>query len=286
MKKVNLVYWAENDNFGDLLSPFIVNRMFQNEVLIIHKDLCKSSYIQWAKVIIKKILNYHVEDLHTYLKPYEKSLFAVGSILQWANKRAIVWGSGFMNSDDKYNGGQIYALRGKLSAAKVVESGGGKCDVFGDPALLLPLFVSPSKLKMYKLGIIPHFTEFLFFKKKYGDLYHVINLGSKNIEKIVEEITSCEVVLSTSLHGIIVAHAYGIPALWIKNGNINTDGFKFHDYFSSVNIEKYMGFENYEEILWNKKKAKFLFGSTIALPNIEICQIQDKLLKAFPLNLF
>ena len=46
-------------------------------------------------------------------------------------------------------------------------------------------------------------------------------------------------IFSTSLHGLIISHAYGIPAIWIKAGNIGTDGFKFKDYFSSVNIPYY-----------------------------------------------
>ena len=55
-----------------------------------------------------------------------------------------------------------------------------------------------------------------------------------DIEKLVDDILSCEVILSSSLHGIIFAHAYGVPAYHVqftdffKNGN-----FKFADYYSS-----------------------------------------------------
>lgn len=286
MKKVNLVYWDVENNFGDLLSPFIVDKILQGKYQIVHRNTCKSTWLQWLKVILKLILNYHKEDTIDFLKPYEKSLFAVGSILNYANKRSVVWGAGFMSSRDKYNGGIICALRGHLSNKKVVEQGGKECDVFGDPALLLPMFVPQSIKKIHNLGIIPHLTEYDFFKERYGDKYYVINLKNSNIENVIMEITSCEAVVSTSLHGIIVAHAYEIPAIWIRVGDINHAGdFKFHDYFSSVNIDFYRGFENYDEIIEDEVVRNELLKSNIALPNIDMPNLRQSLLNAFPFAL-
>jgi hypothetical protein len=46
--------------------------------------------------------------------------------------------------------------------------------------------------------------------------------------------------LSSSLHGLIVAHAYGIPAVWCDFADrphaIAGDGTKFHDYFASIGL--------------------------------------------------
>ncbi|KAF5280088.1 hypothetical protein FQR65_LT15078 [Abscondita terminalis] len=147
----------------------------------------------------------------------------------------------------------------RLSGAVRFRRTGG-CSVYGDPALLLPLWLKPSEKKKYKLGIIPHWGEVDFFMENYGHLYQIIDLRTKNVEEIVEEIAKCEYVLSTSLHGLIVAHAYGIPALWIKKGYIGTDGFKFKDYFSSVNIPFYDGFECLDEIFHPEKWIE-LFNS-------------------------
>ena len=46
----------------------------------------------------------------------------------------------------------------------------------------------------------------------------------------------CAVVSSTSLHGLILADAYGIPARWIS-GNTAVHPFKFHDYFESMGVD-------------------------------------------------
>jgi hypothetical protein len=55
-----------------------------------------------------------------------------------------------------------------------------------------------------------------------------------------KQILACEHILSSSLHGIIVAHAYGIPAVQVQfSDRIFGDGVKYHDYFLSVDLEVY-----------------------------------------------
>ena len=59
---------------------------------------------------------------------------------------------------------------------------------------------------------------------------------------IIQNITSCEQTFSSSLHGLIVSHAYGIPSVWCNfypNKPIAGDNVKFRDYFSSVDIDYY-----------------------------------------------
>ena len=99
--------------------------------------------------------------------------------------------------------------------------------------------MKPQKKKR-GVGIVPHYTEYEDFKNNYPG-YKIINLNTYNIENTIDEICSCEYILSTSLHGIIVAHAYGIPALWIKKKQLAIDDFKFKDYFSSIDIPEYDG---------------------------------------------
>ena len=63
-------------------------------------------------------------------------------------------------------------------------------------------------------------------------------VGPAEIEAFIDEMLSCEALLSTSLHGVIVAHAYGIPVRWCVATDaarqIHGDGTKFEDYFQSV----------------------------------------------------
>lgn len=54
--------------------------------------------------------------------------------------------------------------------------------------------------------------------------------------KVIDAIACCEVVISTSLHGIIVAEAYGVPAVWAIAGDRVLGGeFKFRDYYEGTN---------------------------------------------------
>jgi pyruvyltransferase len=108
-------------------------------------------------------------------------------------------------------------------------------EVYGDPALLLPLICSESK-KKYDIGIIPHYKEYALIKNKYPD-HFVINLNNKNPKEVIKQITHCRSIISSSLHGIICAHAYGIPAAWVKFSDIIIgDDTKYKDYFLSLGL--------------------------------------------------
>ncbi len=59
-----------------------------------------------------------------------------------------------------------------------------------------------------------------------------------SVEDFVNQIVRCEFAASSSLHGIIISHAYGIPAVWIKFRDLPSgDDSKFHDYFLSVGMK-------------------------------------------------
>jgi len=56
--------------------------------------------------------------------------------------------------------------------------------------------------------------------------------------EVARQIASCTKIVSSSLHGIIAAHAYGIPAAWVQfSDKLSGDGIKFADHFASVGSE-------------------------------------------------
>lgn len=282
MGKINLVYW-DSDNFGDALSPLLIEEL--SGLKSQHKLSPLSEHN--IRVFLKGLSKFEFYRLRSLLFPWQKTLLCIGSIMSWGKKNSAIWGAGFMNKNDPFKGGRTLAVRGKLTDAKLRKEGFKGCAVYGDPALLLPLWIEPQEGKTYKLGIIPHWHEVDFFLETYGSQYHIVDLRTRDVDKIVKEIMACEYVLSTSLHGVIVGHAYNIPSLWIKKGYIDTDGFKFHDYFSAVNIPFYDGFANLEKILADDKNWKALFNANQdkAFINHSLAKIQSDLLRSAPFPL-
>lgn len=281
--KIKLVYWNE-PNFGDMLSPYIISKLSGKK--IIYKE-GYGGVVYCVKKILRLVVTGNIKQIRSILFFWEKNLLGIGSIISWGNRRSIVWGSGFINEKQIFKGGTICAVRGKYTDQKLREDGFCGTSVYGDPALLIPLFISPSKTKTTDTAIIPHWSEVDYFVEKYGDKYKIIDLRTKNVKQVIAEITSSCRILSTSLHGIIVSHAYGVPALWIKHHTLHGSNFKFYDYFSSVGIKEYEGFDNINEILSSEQNCIYYFNHNkdISLPNVDIKSLQNRLLDVAPFEI-
>jgi hypothetical protein len=181
----------------------------------------------------------------------DKTYHVIGSALSRAGRR-IVWGSGFIASDAKCRRPprSTKAVRGPLSRNLLLAQGLPCPAVYGDPALLLPLFYAPEIEAVYDVGIIQHFREAGLEplpSLPVGTSVRLIDITG-GIECVVDEILSCRHILSSSLHGIIAAHAYGVPATWIRFSDRPLgDGFKFRDYWAS------MGRDDVEPVLVNPR---------------------------------
>lgn len=163
----------------------------------------------------------------------------VGSILSWANSRSVVWGSGFSAKNRMVVGEpiKICAVRGPMTR-EILLNNNIKCpDIYGDPALLYKNYYDPKVDITYDVGIIPHYIdkESKWVKKQNSKNINIIDIRS-GIENVVKEIKKCKTILSSSLHGLIVADTYGVKSIWIKlSDGVIGKGFKFVDYFKSVN---------------------------------------------------
>ena len=208
-----LLWWMKTpypSNFGDILSPWIVEKVSGAPVKFGRRDA---------------------------------SVLAIGSIIKFATKKSTVWGSGSPRASDRLSAEARYkAVRGPLTRDKVLESGGICPPVYGDPALLLPRYLPRThRNPSFKLGFIRHVSQNALNLSFDGvkDI-RLTGVGESTIERVVDEILDCEMILSTSLHGIIVANAYGIPARWCNlpydDAGITGDGLKFADYFLSVGL--------------------------------------------------
>lgn len=168
-------------------------------------------------------------ESHQWVEPEEAQLIGVGSIIQTLRGRlapgTAVWGSGGgYVPEDITEGLEVLAVRGPLTR----DWCGLPADTpLGDPGLLLPLWYPPAKEKRYKLGVVRHMGD----QRDFSYLNPDIVISSTDLPlDVVAQITSCEFVVSSGLHGFIVAYAYGIPAAPLIIG----DGHKFTDFIYSL----------------------------------------------------
>ena len=217
-------YWFKKDNvsnWGDDVNPYIISKM--------------------ANIPIENVAN---NDLSG------KTLKAIGSIIHKGLKNGdIIWGSGSINNGYIPKGLDldIRAVRGPLTRNVFIKNGYDCPEVYGDPALLMPLFYNPEIKKEHTIGIIPHVTEIdspilKQFLTKYPNIKLIdIRLGH---EEFIDELKSVEFVLSSSLHGLIAADAYKIPnaKIDIPGPQYKGNAWKYIDYFSSVGRFAHLGF--------------------------------------------
>lgn len=163
----------------------------------------------------------------------------IGSHLRRARPNYVVWGTGFIGSGDVLGGAPraVTAVRGPLSREKLLAAGVDCPPVYGDPALLYPALHAARRDPRFDLGIIQHVRErgeIPVPAAEPGVATRIIDITG-SLRGVADAIVSCRRIVSSSLHGIIAAHAYGVPASWITFSDLPLgDGFKFRDYWASV----------------------------------------------------
>jgi len=208
---LNLYWFKKNNNFGDILNVHLIEKLTNKKVNFV------------------KIKYYNNEHF-----------LCIGSLLANTRKNTIVWGSGFMDETSMCfeKPKKICAVRGPKTRKILLENNIDCPEVYGDPALLLPKVYYPKIKKSYRYGVIPHYVDqkhdFLREIKNRKDIL-IINILNEDPYFIVDQILSCEKIISSSLHGIIVSDTYKIPSLWVEfSDKVIGNGFKFYDYFESV----------------------------------------------------
>lgn len=231
----------------------------------------------------KKIIPYDWSLLTQWLhRPY---IAGIGSILTLFNMdNAIVWGSGIISSTGKVQGTpkEVLAVRGPLTRARLLEQGINCPEVYGDPALLLPKYYIPKSQKKYKLGVIAHYTDqnspFFHTLKNDSDVLMIDIKHYNHWLSFIDQICMCEAIASSSLHGLIMSVAYGIPNVWLKlEGSVLCDDFKFHDFFLSL-------YEDRDAVIIRECVSSSFLLSQCRLMSLDYLDL-DQLLEVCPFNL-
>jgi len=215
----------------------------------------------------------------------EHVLLIVGSILGHATKFTGVWGAGYISDQSRCRTNRltVYAVRGPLTRKILLNQGLSCPKVFGDPVLLFPRFYKPEIQKKYKYGIVPHYVDRQNpWLKRVGENPNIkiIDVLNPSIFKFVDDVLSCERIMSSSLHGLVCADAYNIPSLWIQlSDKVHGDGFKFKDYFLSVQRKDRRPVLIKEDTAFKHVSAKFLdYKIKIDLEGLlEACPIWSKI---------
>jgi pyruvyltransferase len=201
------MYWANHEmNLGDALAPIIAQQVLG----------VKPSYASTRR---------------------KNKLLGLGSVIYAARHGDAVWGSGaFGDSGWNPEGIEVLALRGPLTS----HAAGIRHDVpFADPGIFVNEIV-PTVAPEKREGrlIIPHYTEYAGVAAciarhpmAFPDV-RVLNLQEGDSVALLRMIASSELVVSSSLHGLVFAEALGVHAVWVTPGSeIRGGNFKFRDYY-------------------------------------------------------
>lgn len=290
------LYWYKKksgiNNFGDELNPYIVGHLSGEKIryLPIATTRIKRILIAIKRMIKNQISLNDMVSLILSLK-VKKYYVAIGSVIEnIEGKNCYVWGAGLINRDGIIKNANYLAVRGERTRSRIIELGFDPPLAIGDPALLLPIICKPSPIKKYDLGIIPHYVQIEELSKL--DLPGKHNITIINLldspEEVINQITACKKTISSSLHGIIVSHAYGIPSLWCNLGKktLSGDDIKFDDYFSSVNIVAYNKFQlDFEKELLNQIEHLFIDNENYSHINKSLSDIQRNLILSSPFHI-
>lgn len=206
---IKAYWWKEVTNFGDGLAPLLLKRFSDVDV-------------EWDTIS-------------------HSSIASIGSVLEhipplWDG---YILGSGKLMETSRLHvhtkTAKILAIRGPLSARGVPGN-----FALGDPGLLAHELVGPQE-KLWDLGIVPHWQD-TELAERFTRLIQppytskVISPKQDPLD-VLRQIGACRRIVTSSLHGAIVADAFGgIPRrvelcpLMMKDGG----DFKFRDYSASI----------------------------------------------------
>jgi glycosyltransferase involved in cell wall biosynthesis len=278
---INIYYYnpPRLKNFGDQLNQSIIEKITGRKV--------KFATVEEATyTCIGSIL----ENL--LLKPGEKFI----------QKPVNIWGSGFICPVDMHpKFGKIsinkfkrpiivHAVRGKITRARLSEMGYDvKNCVLGDPGLLAgTLFCDQKIKKIYRLGFVSHYAD----NNKY--LSKIISQRIKGAKilnildepkKFICDLSKCEVVISSAMHGLIAADSLGIPnARAIISNNITGGNYKYNDYYSIYGTRPRV--MNIDDIIKISNKDIEQITLDYTIKKEDVLSVVNNLLKACPFLTF
>lgn len=211
---IGVYYWNKYANFGDRLTSLLLKRFTGLDS-------------EWSQ-------------------PHGADLVMVGSIMHHLPKhfKGVIAGIGKLHetTSNIFPEAKTIGLRGYLSAKGIKGN-----IAIGDPALLADELV-PLVDKEYDLGIVPHWSDDQLAQTPVFQQFKplIIDVTDDPLW-VITQICRCHKIVTSSLHGAILADAFGIPrrielAPRMKTHPHEEGGvFKWRDYLSSIGEELELG---------------------------------------------
>ena len=251
--RVNLQYCNEKNNIGDLLSPVVYEYMMSRKGISPDQEITCT-----------------------------KNVYAIGSIIDFGFHDATIWGSGMLNEQALYRMVKscklgrildIRAVRGPFTRDILLKSGYECPEVYGDPAIIMPLIYTPQVTKIKDISCIVHLNGEIDAKVQQfqGDF---IDLKTTDYKQFIDQLCMSKKVISSSLHGIILAETYGVPAVLLLE-DVKDQVMKFYDWYHATGRQDFSVASSLKQAL-NMEPTK--------LP--ELAELREKLISVFPYDLF
>lgn len=230
-KHISCYYGKYQKNFGDLLTPLIL-------------DYYLKRYIS---------PHYHIQYRSFHPMKIRPQIVGMGSLLDNipSHYSGHIWTTGNAQPGFRLQLNHrdvcIHAVRGRLTLDSIDIEHPPKISpqkmALGDGALLLPRIFPRTNPPDVVLGLVPHVCDYdtVHSWTHWNSNPNIMILNLRDDPScILEQIKRCHYVLSSSLHGLVVADAYGIP-----NGRFQVTtsqqivggSWKFQDYYTCFDID-------------------------------------------------
>lgn len=204
-----------------------------------------------------------------------RQMLAIGSILQFARDNAVVWGSGVNGNQPewahRFKTLDVRAVRGPYTRHYLMSKGIAVPEIYGDPGLLTPLLTG-DRFKpdgSVEVAFVPNTHDYL---EHAGSSPIPVIDPRRSWNAVIADIVRCKSVVASSLHGLVLAEAYGIPARYVRVSE--REGIvKYDDYYAGTGRDRY-------DMARSIPEALEMGGA--ALPKLNL----EPLLGAFPYDVW
>ena len=216
---IYLAWWEKPfpGNFGDWLSPLIVNHYTDKKILF---------------------------QLPTKLAA-RQHMIGLGSIGRFIKPNSVVVGTGISTDElTLAKGAKYVSVRGPVTARVVKESGGPEVTSFGDPGVLISrIFPVERTNTNNRVALVRHFTH-KTIPLVLGENMDELDIHMSHPEQIkalVETLNQYDRVVTSAMHIFITCQSYGIPCALITfegfEDSVHGSGIKYGDYAQGVGLE-------------------------------------------------